>query len=430
MHSKSNHNTQDKMEYKNLLIYAHYYFPDVASTGQILKELAEGLEDFFHITVISVVPSYSGVIEPEYKTQPYYRENINGINIIRVKTTEFSKNNKLSRIKNIINYFFRAIHATRKVGKIDYVYTISQPPILGGILGVIGKWMKHAKLIYNIQDFNPEQIMAVNYSSNKLLLKFMKGLDKFCCKQANNVIVVGRDMVDTLIDRFGGKKVPNHCFINNWIDEKEIYPLDDSNEKVADFKKKYSMEDKFVIMYSGNLGLYYDLENLMMVIEKFKDLSDVVFAFIGDGSVKNKLVQYKELHELHNVIFIPYQDKADLVYSLNAGNVHWVVNAKGIKGISVPSKLYGVMATGKPVIGVLEKGSEARNIIEETGCGYVVEPCDYIGIENMILKILEERNTESMNKLPVMGKYGRDYLSQNLAKDISIVKYRNAILNS
>ncbi|HWT76047.1 MAG TPA: glycosyltransferase family 4 protein [Mobilitalea sp.] len=432
MYSDRNHNTQDKTAKKNLLIYAHYYYPDVASTGQILKELAEGLTDSFHVTVISVVPSYTGVIDPRYKTQSYFHENINGVDVLRVKTTEFSKGNKLSRIKNILTYFFRAIRATGKVGRIDYVYTISQPPILGGILGVVGKWLKHAKLIYNIQDFNPEQIMAVNYSKNKLLLKFMKELDKFCCQRANRVIVVGRDMVETLKRRFNGKKVPNYCFINNWIDEKEIYPLEESNDRVTEFKRKYGLEGKFVIMYSGNLGLYYDLENLMVVIEKFKDLKDTVFAFVGDGSVRERLVQYKETHEMGNVVFIPYQDKEALIYSLNAGNVHWVVNAKGIKGVSVPSKLYGVMATGKPVIGVLEEGSEARIIIEETGCGYVVEPSNYAGIENIIRKILDDRNSKGMDMdyLAEMGRQGREYLARNLTKDISIIKYKNAILGS
>ena len=94
---------------KKLVIYAHYYAPDVASTGQILKELAEGLKDRFDVTVICVVPSYSGKVDPEYKTQKYYYENLNGINLIRIRVPEFEKNNKKSRIKNILTYFFGAI---------------------------------------------------------------------------------------------------------------------------------------------------------------------------------------------------------------------------------------------------------------------------------------------------------------------------------
>ena len=417
---------------KKLLIYAHYYYPDVASTGQILTELAEGMKDYFDITVICVVPSYTGVIPHEYKKKRYYFEEMNNIKIIRVKVPEFGKARKLSRIKNILVYFFRALIATLKVGKQDYVYSISQPPLLGGLLGVLGKWIKSAKYVYNIHDFNPEQTIAVKYSKNKLLLKLMLVLDKFSCRQADKVIVVGRDMIDTLENRFRlsddsiSKRIPRYSCINNWSNEKEIYPLNPDNEDVVAFKKKYDLDKKFVIMYSGNIGLYYDLENLIKVIAKFKNEKEVVFAFVGDGTVLNGLKKYKEQNILENVIFIPYQEKADLIYSLNAGDVHWVVNAKGIKGISVPSKLYGVMAAGKPVLGVLDKGSEARLIIEESNCGYVTEPGNYEEVENIITRFIDERET---NKQVEASNNGRKYLVNHLTKQISIKKYIEEIRN-
>ena len=254
---------------KNLLIYAHYYIPDTASTGQILRELAEGMLDKFNITVICVVPSYLGTIEDKYKTQKYYEEEINGVNVLRIRVPEFSKTNKVSRVRNILSYFFGAMSATFKVGKQDYVFSISQPPILGGLLGVWGKWVKHAKYIYNIQDFNPEQVLAVGYTKSKFVTDAMMWFDKFSCKRSDLIITVGRDLVETVEGRFKGKKVPKTVMINNWIDENEIYPLEAGNERVVAFKKKYGLDSKFVIMYSGNIGLYYDLENLIKVVEKF-----------------------------------------------------------------------------------------------------------------------------------------------------------------
>lgn len=409
---------------KKLLVYAHYYYPDVASTGQILKELCEGMKDTFDITVICVVPSYSGVIDEKYKTQRIYKENINGINVIRVRVPEFQKANKVSRIKNLLSYFFNSLLATLKLEKHDYIFTISQPPILGGLLGVLGKWIKGGKLIYNIQDFNPEQTMAVGYSKNKLLLSSVMMVDKFNCKKSDEVIVVGRDMQETLKNRFNNKKVPKNTFINNWIDEKEIYPLEQNNPKIVEFKKKYNLQDRFIIMYSGNIGLYYDLENIIKVIGKFNGIDDVVFVFVGDGTVKNKIENYVKENKLSNVTFIPYQDKADLVYSLNAADIHWVVNAKGIKGVSVPSKLYGVMAVGKPVLGVLDKGSEARLIVDECNCGLCTEPGNYDEIYKKIDFILN--NKEEIKRL---GINGRNYLESNLTKDVSINKYKNTIVS-
>lgn len=415
---------------KHLLLACHYYTPDVASTGQLLKELAEGMLDTFDITAICVVPSYVGTIEDEYKTQKYYFENINGVDVVRIRVPEFSKTNKMSRIKNIVSYFFGAMAATTKVGKQDYVLAISQPPVLGGLLGVWYKWTKHAKFIYNIQDFNPEQVMAVGYSKNKLVLKLMMALDKFSCRQCDLVITVGRDLIDTLNGRFK-KNPPKFVMINNWIDEKVIHPLPANHEKVAAFKEKYGLDGKFVIMYSGNIGLYYDLENIIIVIEKFKsglkaaDGREVIFAFVGAGSVLEKLVLYKQNHNMDNVVFIPYQDKEDLIYSLNAGDVHWCVNTKGIKGVSVPSKAYGIMAVGKPILGVLDRESEARTLIEASRCGKCHSPGDYKGIEELICWFIENNGSAEVKE---MGIRGREYLVAHLTKKISVEKYKNEIL--
>lgn len=408
---------------KKLLVYAHYYHPDVASTGQILKELCEGMLDEFDITVICTVPSYTGTVEESYKKEKYYHENIKGVKVLRVAVPEFSKENKKSRIKNLVAYSFRAVLATLRLPKQDYIFTISQPPILGGVIGVLGKWLKGGKLIYNIQDFNPEQTMAVGYSKNKAILNIAMMVDKFSCRQADKVIVVGRDMQETLKNRFNNKNVPRNVFINNWIDEKEIYPLPENHEKVLAFKKKYELENKTVIMYSGNIGLYYDLENLIKVIERFKDRDDVVFAFIGDGTKKKDIEAYASEHSMTNVKFIPYQDKEDLIYSLNAGDVHWVVNAKGIKGISVPSKLYGVMAAGKTVFGVLEEGSEARLIVEDCDCGVCVEPGNYDLIYNELLSVVDK-----IEDYKNMGIVGKSYVDKYIRKEVAIGKYRNEIL--
>ena len=138
------------------------------------------------------------------------------------------------------------------------------------LLGVWGKWIKHAKYIYNIQDFNPEQVLAVGYSKSKLITDVMMCLDKFSCKQSDLIITVGRDLVETVNRRFNGRKVPKTVMINNWTDEKEIYPLPDNHPKVLEFKKHYSLDGKFVIMYSGNIGLYYDLEKLIKVMKQFR----------------------------------------------------------------------------------------------------------------------------------------------------------------
>lgn len=415
---------------KRILIFAHYYAPDTASTGQILKDLAEGMKEEFDVTVVCVVPSYNGKVRPEYRTRRYYSEELNGVKLMRVRVPEFTKSDKMSRVRNIIAYFFGALGASRKAGRQDYIFTISQPPVLGGLLGVMGKWQKHGKMIYCIQDFNPEQIMAVNYSKNRLLLWIMMAVDKFSCRHSDLVVTVGRDLVDTLKRRFRGKPIPRYTMINNWIDEKKAYPLPANHEQVVEFKKKYGLNEKFVIMYSGNIGLYYDLENIIEIIGRIKpgtkaaDEREVAFAFIGGGSVLDKLTWYVREHHMDNVVFIPYQDKDELIYSLNAADVHWCVNAKGIKGVSCPSKFYGIAAVAKPVLGVLEEGSEIRRLIEETRCGLVCEPGEYREIERNIWWFIERAGDGQVDK---MGWNGYEYLIRNLTKIMSVNRYKEAI---
>lgn len=414
-----------------LLIFAHYYAPDVASTGQILKDQAEGMLSAFDVTVICTVPSYGGYVDAQYKDKRYYYEQLNGVDIIRVRVPEFIKSSKFSRAKNILVYFFGALHAARKAGPQDYIFTISQPPILGGLLGVLAKWQKRAPMIYCIQDFNPEQVIAVQYSKSRLILKAMMAADKFSCRQADLVVTVGRDLVETLEKRFHYQDVPKHIMINNWIDEKEVYPLPADNEHVQTFRKWYGLENRFVIMYSGNIGMYYDLENLLKVLEQFPegtrsvDGRKVAFVFVGNGTARNGLFRYKEEHHMDNVFFIPYQDKENLIYSLNAADIHLCVNAKGIKGVSCPSKAYGIMAAGRPILGCLENGTEVLALIEECACGYCCEPGDYDGFATNIRRVLETSNEQ----LQEMGMKGRRYLEQNLTKDASVKKYIAAILS-
>lgn len=409
---------------KKALFIINYFYPEVASIAQLYTELCENMTDEFDVTVICAVPCYSGKIDEKYKEKRFYFEEYKGIKIIRVRVFEFEKTNKISRIKHILSYFFNSIFAVSKAEKPDVVFTCSQPPILGGMLGVIAKRLTRAKLIYNIQDFNPEQTEAVGYSKNKLILKIAKRIDKHSCKKSDMVITVGRDMQETLEKRFEGRKIPNNIVINNWINEKEVYPLNHDEREVSEFRNKYGFEDKFVIMYSGNIGLYYDLQNIIKVIGKFKDAKDIVFAFVGDGAKKEELQQYVSSNGIGNVVFIPYQDKDKLVYSLNSADVHFVLNAKGIKGVSVPSKIYGVLATNKPIFGVLEQGSEAWKIIEDSGCGVLCDAGDYDGIYEKLKYVIENRREFVENH-----STGYAYMSDRFTKDKSINMYKEAIKN-
>ncbi|WP_165253254.1 glycosyltransferase family 4 protein [Adlercreutzia sp. ZJ304] len=405
---------------KRILAYSIYYYPEIASVAQIYTELFEALSDDFDITVICAVPCYTGEVSPKYREKRFYDEEHGGVRIIRVPVRSFSKTDKKSRILNILDFWRGARQATRQLGgDFDLVFTYSQPPILGGMLGVYGAKKVQAPLIYSIQDFNPEQTMVVGYAGGSLIHKIMMMLDKRSCRKSSCVIVPGRDLAETLKQRFVGKDAPHCEVINNWTDDKTIVPLSKDHPQVLAFRKQYGLDGKFVIMYSGNIGLYYDLESLVLVMGEFKDEEDVVFAFVGNGVMKALLEVYVEKNRLRNVLFIPYQSKEELVYSLNAADVHLVTNAKGIKGVSCPSKAYGVMATDVPMLAVLEEGSEVWCLVEESGCGICVHTGNYDEFRSVLHRVIDERQ-----KFVEAHRGGRSYLDTYLTCELAVGKYK------
>lgn len=408
------------MPKKRLLLYSIYYWPEVASTAQIYAELCEALSDEWDVTVICAVPCYTGKIAPEYKTRDVYREEYHGVRIVRVRVPEYDKKDKASRVRNILAFWRAARRATRtEVGPQDLVLTYSQPPILGGMLGVYGARRLHAPLVYGIQDFNPEQTMAVGYAGGRLVHSVMMALDKRSCRKAACVVVPGRDLGETIERRFAGKAVPRYEVINNWADDETVRPLSKDDPGVAAWRERYGLAGKFVVMYSGNVGLYYDLPNLLKVIAEFRDRDDVVFAFVGEGAVLPELKAYAEESHLSNVMFIPYQPKEELPHSLNAADVHLVTNAKGIKGVSCPSKAYGVMATDVPMLAVLEEGSEVWRLVEESGCGALAHTGDYDEVRERLAEILDGKQA-----WVDAHKGGRAFLEAHLTRERAVEKYR------
>jgi colanic acid biosynthesis glycosyl transferase WcaI len=405
---------------KKITFVINYFYPDLASTGQLMTELCLDLQHDFDITVIAAQPGYAGEeIESKKIFETDYLENIK---VIRIRLPKVDKTSKFSRMKYIFSYFILA-NIALLMEKTDIIYTISQPPILGGLIGTIGKFIKRAKHVYNIQDFNPEQAEAISYTNKQFIFKVARAIDKLNCLYADQIVVVGHDMAETLKKRFNNKNVPNHVVINNWTNEKEIIPLGKDEPHVAKFLERYNLTDKFIVMYSGNLGLFYDLENIIKVTNEFRDYKDLVFVFIGEGAVKKQMQQYVKENRIKNVLFLPYQPKEFIKYSLNAADVHFVVNQKRIRGVSVPSKIYGVMAAGKPILGVLEQGSEAQLLIDKSNCGVVIEPKDYKGIAEAI-KYFYNLDQEQRKQ---MGLNGRAYLEKYLKRETSINKYRDLL---
>jgi len=209
--------------------------------------------------------------------------------------------------------------------------------------------------------------------------------------------------------------------VENWADPSKVFPICREDNT---FIKKYSLENKFVVMYSGNIGLSQDLENIIHLADMFKEHKDIVFVLIGDGALKEKLKNMSISLGLKNIKFLPYQDRKDLKFSLNAADIHLIPLKKGMKGIIVPSKVYGIMASGKPYIAAVDENSEIDRIVKEFHCGIVVKPSDVGELEKASLWAY--RNQE---EIKTMGEKGRKALENHYTKEICTKKFKKIVEN-
>jgi glycosyltransferase involved in cell wall biosynthesis len=162
--------------------------------------------------------------------------------------------------------------------------------------------------------------------------------------------------------------------IHNWADGEKIRPLAEGERNA--FAEEHGLRGRFVVQFSGNFGRVNDFDTPLEAAGLLKDRAGIVFLFIGDGAKAGEIKEYVRRHDLDNVLLLPYQPRETLLYSLAAGDAHLVTLAEGLAGLSVPSKTYGILAAGRPVLFVGDARSDVARIIAENRCGEVVSTGD------------------------------------------------------
>ncbi|MBI1857771.1 MAG: glycosyltransferase family 4 protein, partial [Candidatus Melainabacteria bacterium] len=188
------------------------------------------------------------------------------------------------------------------------------------------------------------------------------------------------------------------------------------------FRKKYDLDNKFLIMYSGNIGLTQGLEDIVKVADRLKENEDIQFLLVGEGASKKKLQDDVKRLVLSNVVFLPYQPKEELSHSLSAPNLHLITLQQGLAGLVVPSKVYGILSCGRPFIAWIEEKSEIFNIVSKYNCGIVVPPGN---IEKMVEAILWA--VSHPDKLEKMGVNSRNAALNNFDRRVSTAKFNKII---
>lgn len=377
-----------------LLVLCQLFYPELVSTGQTLTELCEELAEMgADIEVICAPPT----IIDRKSNVPKLIEYKN-IRIRRVWGTRFPKLNLLGRTINQVTFALSVFVYLLFDPSRRPILVLTNPPFLAWSCAVLRSLKVGKPYIYLIFDVYPDTAIKLGViRENGLISKLWTLANRFTFKHAEEIVVIGRCMRDIISEQTGmSEKIRT---IHVWADDRLIKPIPKGENP---YVKKWGLKGKFVVSYSGNMGRFHDMEAIMEAAKILKDHKDIIFMFIGEGHKKQWAVEFARRWRLGNCQFHSYVDREDLPFSLSCADVGLVSLLRGQEGLSVPSKTYGLMAAGVPVIAVMSSQSEIARMLTEEGCGIVVEPGNAERLAEAILNLYNDRQ-----KLALMGKNAR-----------------------
>jgi glycosyltransferase involved in cell wall biosynthesis len=406
---------------QKILIISKPFYPQVAAIGQLLTDLSEDLINAgYKVKVITGNPNNIFV---KNNTIPR-KENYKGIEIIRLKNTTFTKYRMAGRVLNYLNFHFLVFSRVLFYERPHLVFVLSTPPFIS-FSGLMLKTLKKSKVIYNVQDLFPDLAIELGKLKNKLFIGFLKKLSVLIVRKVDKVVVVGEYMEKKIGEELLKETIYNNHIItiHNWADGDKIKVLRGDIEDNF-LRKKWGLEGNFVVLYSGNIGYLHEFDTIISAADFLakERLKEIVFVFIGEGIKKNYIEEKAREKGLNNILFFPYQPREMLTYSLGLADVSLVTLEKGFEGMVVPSKIYGILASGRPVIVVVGGESEIVGIIRKGKCGKIVKIRDYQALVNSIMDYYK-----NSKKCREDGLNGRRYFEKNFDRKIATKKYIEVI---
>jgi colanic acid biosynthesis glycosyl transferase WcaI len=354
----------------HILFLNRSYYPDTAATGQLLTDLCEDLVRHHgcRVSVIAGVPLLPEHAKVVNVRGLVGRESHNGVEIFRARGSRFDKRRFVGRAANYVSYFLTACYAGMKMNRPDVVVALTDPPIIG-VAGWLAARRARAPLVMAYQDLFPEVTVLLKDFHSDTINGALQAVNRFLCRKADRIVALGETMRQRLIENKGAP-AERTLIIPSWADTRTIVP----GPKRNPFAELHGLADKFVVMHSGNIGLSQSLETVVEAAALLKGIQDLQVVFVGDGVNKPNLVAQAQALQLSNVSFLPFQPKDRLCESFASADVFIVSLQRGLAGYIVPSKLYGILAAGRPYVAAVEPTCEVAAITNAHQCGLVAEP--------------------------------------------------------
>lgn len=389
------------------LIITQVFYPDTVSVSQHLSDLAFELANQGNeVTVFTSIFPYE-----EKSTKYSLNECIRGVEIFRLSQTSFGKKNTLFRIIDFLTFYlsssFKLI--SLKKNEYDIIIGTTVPPLLSFIGVLIAKW-KGSKFVYWVMDLQPElSISSGLIKANSLPAKFFTRLGNYIIKNSNHIISLDRFMTEYIISR--GALKSNISTIPVWPVLDEVYT---GGRLTNPFRVENKFGDRIVIMYSGNHAFVHPLNTLLEAALKLRFDKRFLFVFVGSGVRKKDVTDFKKLHNLNNILQLPFQPREKIHLSLGSSDLQVVILGEGQVGYTHPNKIYGALYIGKPVVYIGPQESHISDIISTIKGNISVE---HGQIEALVQKLLDfTENSE--NVINEISFKNQKYAHENLHPDI------------
>ncbi|MBD2205215.1 glycosyltransferase family 4 protein [Calothrix sp. FACHB-1219] len=399
-----------------ILIYSYNYYPEPIGIAPLMTELAEGLVKRGHqVRVVTAMPNYpERQIYSNYRGKLYHTEYKNGVEIQRSYVWVRPEPRLLDRIlldaSFVVTSFVPALLGWRP----DVI--ISTSPSLpvclpASLLGLL----YNCPVILNLQDILPEAAIHLGILKNKLLIELFTQLEKFAYHSATKISVIADGFIDNLLKK--GVPASKIVSIPNWVDVNFIRPLPQENNQ---FRATHNLQNKFVVLYSGNIALTQGLETVVKAAAMLRHIPDIVFAIAGEAKGLRRLQQECLNYGADNVLLIPFQPREKLPQMLAAADVGLVVQKKNVISFNMPSKIQVLLASGRALIASVPENGTAAKAIKQSGGGFVVPPEDPQALANAILDLYQ-----NPKKVKNLGYKSRQYAVEQYAFEQALNNYES-----
>ncbi len=348
---------------RNVLFLNRSYWPDQEATGQLLTELAEGLADEFDVSVMCGSPNSIARNVAGSDWQGVSRRN--RVAIARVVQRRFSKSSLLLKLYGFLA-FARAVRRSLRTAPAVDVCVFQTDPFLLAFEAMRFRRRTGCRLVGYLQDIFPDVAIAAGLTRNNLLCRWLRSRLYRVYRECDAIIVLSTDMKELLVG--GGIESARIHVVQNWSDTDLVRRIGRGEA----FRQCHGLADRFVVLYSGNLGRTQNLELLIEAASLLRHRADIMFVLIGDGAERPRLQSLAA--DLQNIRFLDFVPKEQLGESLSCGDLHWLPFGSAFSGCLMPSKLYGILAAGGCVLTNADRGTELYRDVVDGGLGlYVAE---------------------------------------------------------